>query len=115
MERALRRSHLQIEIWANELRASAFAGKVVLAQSFAATVVAGAIGISRSSLHYKPRPHPSRADRCLDGEIVETCGAKPAHGYCRVAWWMHRKQGLEVNGKRLLHVMRGRSFLVTPR
>ena len=70
--------------------------------------------ISRSSLYYKVKPHGSRANRQLDGIIVEACGAKPAYGYRRVAWWMHRKQGLQVNGKRVLRVMRERGLLVTP-
>jgi putative transposase len=87
----------------------------LVAQGVEAKLVAETVGISRSSLYYTPKPHCSRADRRLDGEIVEACGAKPAYGYRRVAWWMHRKQGLEVNGKRVLRVMRERGLLVTPR
>jgi putative transposase len=86
-----------------------------VAQGCPATLVAETIGISRSSLYYKAQPRCSRADRRLDGLIVEACGAKPAYGYRRVAWWMHRKQGLQVNGKRVLRVMRERGLLVTPR
>jgi hypothetical protein len=33
-------------------------------------------------------------------------GAKPAYGYRRVAWWLKRKEGLLVNRKRVLRVMR---------
>jgi transposase InsO family protein len=87
----------------------------LVAQGQEVKLVAETVGISRSSLYYKRKPHPSRADRRLDGIIVEACGAKPAYGYRRVAWWMHRKQGLEVNGKRVLRVMRERGLLVTPR
>ena len=86
-----------------------------MAQGSEPKVVAETIGISRSSLYYKRQPHGSRADRSLDGTIIEACGAKPAYGYRRVAWWMHRKQGLVVNGKRVLRVMRERGLLVTPR
>ncbi len=86
-----------------------------MAQGCQATLVAETVGVSRSSLYYKSKPRRSRADRRLDVEIVEACGAKPAYGYRRVAWWMQRKQGLEVNGKRVLRVMRERGLLVTPR
>jgi putative transposase len=87
----------------------------LVAQGQGAKLVAETVGISRSSLYYKRKPHGSRADRRFDGVIVEACGAKPAYGYRRVAWWMHRKQGLAVNGKRVLRVMRERGLLVTPR
>jgi putative transposase len=87
----------------------------LVAQGSERKLVAETIGVSRSSLYYQAKPHASRADRRLDGEIVEACGAKPAYGYRRVAWWMHRKQGLTVNGKRVLRVMRERGLLVTPR
>ena len=86
-----------------------------MAQGCAATLVAETIGISRSSLYYQARPHASRADRRLDGAVIEACGAKPAYGYRRVTWWMQRKQGLRINGKRVLRVMRERGLLVTPR
>lgn len=86
-----------------------------MAQGCEVKLVAETIGVSRSSLYYQPRPHGSRANRSLDGFIVEACGAKPAYGYRRVAWWMWRKQGLQVNGKRVLRVMRERGLLVTPR
>lgn len=89
--------------------------KQFVAQGCEVKLVAETIGVSRSSLYYKVRPRGSRADRTLDGVIVEACGAKPAYGYRRVAWWMWRKQGLQVNGKRVLRVMRERSLLVTPR
>jgi putative transposase len=38
-----------------------------------------------------------------------------AYGYRRVAWWLRRKQGLVVNRKRVLRVMRERGLLVRPR
>ena len=40
------------------------------------------------------------------------CGEKPAYGYRRVAWWLRRKEGLVVKRKRVLRVMRERSWLV---
>jgi len=86
-----------------------------VAQGCPATLVAETIGISRSSLYYQAQPHASRADRRLDGEVIEACGAKPAYGYRRVTWWMQRKRGLRINGKRVLRVMRERGLLVTPR
>lgn len=89
--------------------------KQFVAQGCEVKLVAETIGVSRSSLYYKARPRGSRADRTLDGVIVEACGAKPAYGYRRVAWWLERKQGLQVNGKRVLRVMRERGLLVTPR
>jgi hypothetical protein len=55
----------------------------LVAQGQEVKLVAETVGISRSSLYYKRKPHPSRADRRLDGIIVEACGAKPAYGYRR--------------------------------
>src|SRR6266446_440329 len=81
----------------------------------AATVVAAALVISRSSLYYRKKPRTSRADRQWDEQIVEACGEKPAYGYRRVAWWLRRKEGLRVNRKRVLRVMRERSLLVRSR
>jgi putative transposase len=43
------------------------------------------------------------------------CGNKPAYGYRRVAWWLRRKEGLMVNRKRVLRVMRERGLLVRSR
>ena len=60
----------------------------------AATVVATALVISRSSLYYRKRPRGSRADRSYDEQIVMACGEKLAYGYRRVAWWLQRKKGL---------------------
>ena len=42
-------------------------------------------------------------------------GTKPAYGYRRVAWWLKRKEGLWVNRKRVLRVMREQGFLVPSR
>ena len=73
------------------------------------------LGISRSSLYYQAKPRLSRADRSQDEVIIVACGEKPAYGYRRVSWWLRRKQGARVNGKRVLRVMRERGLLVTPR
>ena len=85
----------------------------LVAQGQEVKLVAETVGISRSSLYYKRRPHGSRADRRFDSIIVEACGAKPAYGYRRVAWWLDRKQGVVVNGKRVLRVMRKRPLLLS--
>ncbi|MCI0411138.1 MAG: IS3 family transposase [Acidobacteria bacterium] len=84
-------------------------------QSYQVTLVATALAISRSSLYYRKRPRGSRADRHWEGEIVAACGAKPAYGYRRVTWWLRRKEGLVVNRKRVLRVMRERGLLVRSR
>jgi len=78
-------------------------------------VVAAALMISRSSLYYRKKPRGSRADRNWDERIVQACGEKPAYGYRRVTWWLRRKEGLQVNRKRVLRVMRERSLLVRSR
>ena len=78
-------------------------------------LVAETLAISRSSLYYPARPRGSRADRSQDQEIILACGEKPAYGYRRVVWWLGRKQGLVVNGKRVLRVMRERGLLVRQR
>ncbi len=74
--------------------------------------MAETLAISRSSLYYRKRPHRSRADRTDDERIVAACGEKPAYSYRRVAWWLQRKQDMDVNGKRVLRVMRERGPLV---
>ena len=89
--------------------------RVLVEQGYAATVVAAALAISRSSLYYRKQPRGSRADRKWDEQIVVACGEKPAYGYRRVTWWLRRKEGLHVNGKRVLRVMRERSLLVRSR
>jgi transposase InsO family protein len=71
--------------------------------------------ISRSSLYYRKKPRGSRADRSCDEQIVVVCSEKLAHGYRRVAWWLRRKEGLIVNRKRVLRVMRERGLLVRSR
>jgi putative transposase len=78
-------------------------------------LVAETIGISRSSLYYQAKPRMSRANRSQDAVIIAACGDKPAYGYRRVSWWLWRKQGVTVNGKRVLRVMRERGLLVAPR
>jgi putative transposase len=80
-----------------------------------ATLVAATLAISRSSLYYRKRPRGSRADRTYDEQIGMACGEKPAYGYRRVAWWLQRKEGLRVNHKRVLRVMRERGLLVRSR
>ena len=77
--------------------------------------VARVLAISRSSLYYRKRPRGSRADRRWDSQIVAACGAKPAYGYRRVTWWLKRKEGLVVNRKRVLRVMREQGLLVPSR
>ena len=54
-------------------------------QGYAATLVAAALAISRSSLYYRRQLRGSRADRRWDESIVVPCGEKPAYGYRRVA------------------------------
>jgi len=73
-------------------------------------LVAETLSISRSSLYYRKRPHSSRADRTDDERIVAACGEKPAYGYRGVAWWLQRKQHMEVNAKRVLRVMQECAF-----
>jgi len=87
----------------------------LVAQGYTATVVAGALAISRSSLYYRHKPRGSRADRTYDEQIVMACGEKLAYGYRRVTWWLQRKKGLPVNQKRVLRVMRERGLLVRSR
>ena len=87
----------------------------LVAEGYTATLVAMTLAISRSSLYYRKRPRGSRADRTYDEQIVVACGEKPAYGYRRVAWWLRRKEGLTVNRKRVLRVMRERGLLVRAR
>jgi len=86
-----------------------------VAAGYAATLVATTLLISRSSLYYRRQPRGSRADRIYDEQIVVACGEKLAYGYRRVAWWLRRKEGLPVNRKRVLRVMRERGLLVRSR
>ncbi len=87
----------------------------MVTEGYTATLVAATLAISRSSLYYQKRPRGSRADRTYDEQIVMACGEKLAYGYRRVAWWLQRKKGLPVNGKRVLRVMRERGLLVRSR
>jgi len=86
-----------------------------MATGYTATLVAATLAISRSSLYYRKQPRSSRADREWDEQIVVACGEKPAYGYRRVAWWLRRKEGLAVNRKRVLRVMREQGLLVPSR
>src|SRR6202161_3362845 len=87
----------------------------MVTEGYTATLVAATLAISRSSLYYRQKPRGSRADRTYDEQIVMACGEKLAYGYRRVAWWLRRKQGLVVNRKRVLRVMRERGLLVRSR
>jgi putative transposase len=87
----------------------------MVTQGYTTTLVAAALTISRSSLYYRKKPRGSRADRTYDEQIVVACGEKPAYGYRRVAWRLQRKEGLCVNRKRVLRVMRERGLLVRSR
>ena len=87
----------------------------LVGQGYTATLVAATLAISRSSLYYRKKPRGSRADRTYDGAIVMACGVKPTYGYRRVAWWLWRNEGLRVNRKRVLRVMRERGLLVRSR
>jgi putative transposase len=87
----------------------------MVTQGYTATLVAATLAISRSSLYYRKRPRGSRADRSHAEQIVVACGEKLAYGYRRVAWWLQRKEGLHVNRKRVLRVMRERGLLVRSR
>jgi putative transposase len=87
----------------------------MVTQGYTATLVAATLAISRSSLYYRKKPRGSRADRQSDESIIVACGEKPAYGYRRVAWWLRRREGLRVNGKRVLRVMRERGLLVRSR
>jgi len=87
----------------------------MMSQGYTATLVAATLAISRSSLYYRKKPRGSRADRSFDDRIVVACGEKLAYGYRRVTWWLRRKEGLVVNRKRVLRVMRERGLLVRSR
>src|SRR5260221_4891384 len=87
----------------------------MMAEGYKATLVATTLAISRSSLYYRKKPRGSRADRTYDEQIVVACGEKLAYGYRRVAWWLQGKEGLRVNRKRVLRVIRERGLLVRSR
>jgi putative transposase len=87
----------------------------MVTHGYTASLVAATLAISRSSLYYRKKPRGSRAQRSYDEQIVVACGEKLAYGYRRVTWWLRRKQGLVVNRKRILRVMRERGLLVRAR
>ena len=87
----------------------------MVTQGYTAALVAATLTISRSSLYYRKKSRGSRADRTYDEQIVVACGEKPAYGYRRVAWRLQREEGLCVNRKRVLRVMRERGLLVRSR
>src|SRR2546427_142043 len=62
-----------------------------------------------------PKLRGSGADRRYDQQIIAACGEKPTFGYRRVTLRLQRQQGLPVNHKRVLRVMRERGLLVLPR
>ncbi|HWH56170.1 MAG TPA: hypothetical protein VN682_01000 [Terriglobales bacterium] len=45
----------------------------LVTQGYTATLVAGTLAISRSSLYYQKKPRGSRADRTYDEQIVMAC------------------------------------------
>lgn len=47
--------------------------------------------------------------------MVLAYGEKLAYRYRRVAWWVRWKEGLALNRKRVLRVIRERGLLVRPR
>jgi putative transposase len=79
------------------------------------TLVATTLAISRSSLYYRRQERRSRADRRWDEQIIGACGEKPVYGYRRVQWWLEHVQGVKLNRKRVLRVMRERGLLVRMR
>jgi putative transposase len=87
----------------------------LLTQGYQAALVAATLMISRSSLYYRPKARCARADRSYDEQIIAACGEKPTFGYRRVTLRLQRKEGLAVNHKRVLRVMRERGLLVLPR
>ncbi|MBZ5703011.1 MAG: IS3 family transposase [Acidobacteriia bacterium] len=78
-------------------------------------MVAATLMISRSRLYYRPKARCSRADRSYDEQIIAACGEKPTFGYRRVTLRLQRQEGLAVNHKRVLRVMRERGLLVLSR
>src|ERR1700740_1520280 len=87
----------------------------MLTQGYTATLVAATWPSCVSSLYYRKKPRGSRANRQYDEQIVMACGEKLAYGYRRVTWWLQRKEGLQLNRKRVLRVMRERGLLVRAR
>lgn len=87
----------------------------MVAEGYTATLVARTLAISRSSLYYRRKPRGNRAGRTYYEQIVVACGEKPTYGYRRVAWWLQWENGLPVNRKRVLRVMRERGLLVCSR
>lgn len=87
----------------------------LLTQGYQTALVAATLMISRSSLYYRPKARRQRADRRYDEQIIAACGEKPTFGYRRVTLRLQRKEGLAVNHKRVLRVMRERGLLVLPR
>ena len=59
--------------------------------------------MSRSSYYYKPKSKPS--ERWLTGRIERIALSHPRYGYRRVTAQLHR-DGIEVNHKRVLRIMR---------
>ena len=58
----------------------------LVAQGYAATLVAASLLISRSSLYYRKKPRGSRADRRYDEQIVMACEEKLAYDNRRIGW-----------------------------
>lgn len=86
-----------------------------VAEGQPAVLVAATLEVSRSSLYYRTQGRRGRADRSRDEQIIVACGEKPAYGYRRVGWWLRRKRGVVVNGKRVPRIMREHGLLVQAR
>jgi transposase InsO family protein len=70
------------------------------------------VGIKRSTYHYKPKANPP--DMELAEKIEEIALNFPSYGYRRITAELHR-QGLKVNHKRVLRLMRDKNLLCKAR
>lgn len=79
--------------------------------------VAEALGISRSSLYYRPevreRYDKQKSDAALLDRIRKVIGKRPTYGYRRVTALLNRcKESAQVNHKRVFRVMREAEMLL---
>jgi transposase InsO family protein len=70
-----------------------------LAKTYPLRVVCQLLGVSRSSVYYRPAPVPD-ADAMLKAVLLELAGEWPTYGYRRLTQMM-RRLGWPVNGKRV--------------
>jgi len=70
-----------------------------LTKTYPLRVVCRLLGVSRSSVYYKPAPVPD-ADAMLKAVLLELAGEWPTYGYRRLSQMM-RRLGWPVNGKRV--------------